>query len=341
MLTLLWFFLFAPTKSPSWWSIKTSGVNSNLRGVCVVLHDNNADEATVWASGSNGVILRSTNTGKIWSRLHIPTAESLDFRGIRAFGDKIAYVMASGEGAKSGIYKTSDGGKTWKRQYSDVRSSFFLDALACGDAMHCFALSDPVDGKFLLLATEDGEYWRELPRDKMPDALPKEGVFAASNSALVLDGSDLYFGTGGPKARIFHSPDLGHTWSVSDTPVPGGSDGAGIFSILAEWGHLMAVGGDYKNPKLAERNAAYSDDAGKTWRVATTPPAGYRSGIADHYGEYVAVGPSGSDIAYDRDNWLFIDSRPFNAVESQNGQTWAVGPKGTIARFVDPRILLI
>ena len=208
------------------------------------------------------------------------------------------------------------------------------------DEIHCFALSDPVDGKFLLLATEDGIRWQELPRDKMPDALPKEGVFAASNSTLVLDGGDLYFGTGGPRARVFHSPDLGRTWSVSDTPILSGSDGAGIFSLTAEWGHLMAVGGDYKNPKLAEKNAAYSHDGGKTWRLAATPPGGYRSAIADNNGKYLAVGPNGSDITYDRNNWSSIDSRPFNAITASDGEAWAVGPNGTIARFVDRTIIL-
>ena len=68
----------------------------------------------------------------------------------------------------------------------------------------CFAISDPVDGKFLLLHTEDGEHWKELPREQMPAALPKEGVFAASNSSLTLcgeEGEELFFGTGGPVAR--------------------------------------------------------------------------------------------------------------------------------------------
>ena len=340
MIAFLWFFLFATAHHDSWWSIKTSGVNSNLRGLSVVLHDDNSRESTVWASGSNGVILRSTNNGRHWTHIHISKAESLDFRGVKAFDDKTAYVMASGEGAKSAIYKTVDGGKNWTLQYSDARNSFFLDALVCKDATHCFALSDPVDGKFLLLATEDGEHWHELPRDKMPDALPKEGVFAASNSALVLAGyEDLYFGTGGPKARIFHSSDLGRSWSVSETPIFSGSDGAGIFSLTAEWGHLMAVGGDYKNPKLAERNAAYSDDGGKTWRLSATSPTGYCSAIAEHLGRYIAVGPSGTEIANDRDNWSPIDLRPFNAVESSIDEVWAVGPKGTIARFVDHAIL--
>jgi photosystem II stability/assembly factor-like uncharacterized protein len=55
----------------------------------------------VWASGSNGVILRSTDLGKTWKRLHVAGGDTLDFRGIVAFNATTAYLMSSGEGQKS------------------------------------------------------------------------------------------------------------------------------------------------------------------------------------------------------------------------------------------------
>lgn len=341
MLPLILYLLFASDSSSSWWSVKTSDVDSNLRGVSFVLHNAVSEDATVWASGSNGVILRSTDTGKSWTRMHIPKANSLDFRGVKAFDDNVAYVMASGEGEKSAIYKTSDGGQTWALQYSDARQSFFLDALVCSDKTHCFALSDPIDGKFLLLATEDGRHWRELPRDKMPAALPNEGCFAASNSAVLLDGDELYFGTGGPAARVFHSPDRGQTWSVTETPILSGKASAGIFSLANDGKTIVAVGGDYQNPKLAQRNAALSTDGGKTWRLADTPPAGYRSAVANCSTGFVAVGLNGSEFASDNSHWRSIDERPFNAVAASLGEAWAVGPNGTVARFLNHTKLLL
>ena len=39
----------------------------------------------VWASGSNGVILKSLDRGKTWQRLHVAGGDALDFRGIVAF----------------------------------------------------------------------------------------------------------------------------------------------------------------------------------------------------------------------------------------------------------------
>jgi len=284
-------------------------------------------------------VLRSVDSGKNWKQLHIPDAESLDFRGVQAFKENIAYVMASGEGKNSGIYKTSDAGKTWTQQYSDPRKAFFLDAIRCGDESHCFALSDPVDGKFLLISTEDGQHWQELGRENMPPALASEGAFAASNSSMILQGKDIYFGTGGPAARVFHSPDLGRTWSVAETPIFSGKASAGIFSLVADGDLILAVGGDYQDPKLTRNLAAASRDAGKTWRLTENMPGGYRSAVSKCGRGFVAVGPTGSDINYSSDRWSPISQDNFNALAYSKGQVWAVGPNGTIARFVgEPKI---
>jgi photosystem II stability/assembly factor-like uncharacterized protein len=322
--------------SGSWWSLKNSGVDTNLRGVSVVLETSHSPESVVWATGSHGVVLRSVDSGKSWKRLHIPDAESLDFRGVQAFEENIAYVMASGEGDNSRIYKTLDGGKTWIKQYSDSRKAFFLDAIACSDESHCFALSDPVDGKFLLVSTEDGQHWRELSGDNMPAALPNEGAFAASNSSLAIEGKDLYFGTGGPAARVFHSAELGRTWSVAATPIYSGKASAGIFSLAVDGDVILAVGGDYQNPKLVQNLAAVSHDAGKTWKLAEKMPGGYRSSISRCGSGFVTVGPTGADIEYNYgEHWKLVSQDNFNALAYSKGEVWAVGPNGTIARFVD------
>ena len=110
--------------------------------------------------------------------------------------------MASGPGNMSRIYKTRNGGETWKLQFSGTSQKFFLDALACISETECFALSDPVDGKFVLISTTDGQNWKELPRDSMPAALPDEGAFAASNSCLaIFDKREIYFVTGASDLR--------------------------------------------------------------------------------------------------------------------------------------------
>ena len=333
MRLLISFLLLVSTATGSWWLVHSTGVEANLRGVAVVVH---RGSTMVWVTGSKGTIVRSTDGGTSWQTAHIAGAENLDFRGVQTFDGKTVYVMSSGEGEQSRIYKSMDSGATWEMQYSDKRKSFFLDALACSDETHCFALSDPVDGKFLLLSTSDGMHWKELPREHMPAALPQEGAFAASNSCLLQYGkTELYFATGGSRARVFHSQDLGQTWTVSDTPILSGRPSQGIFSMVRAGETVVAVGGDYSEPKAREKTAAYSTDEGKSWHLAEAPPAGFRSAVDTFDAGFVAVGPSGAETSRDGVHWVQIDGLELNAVTFIRGKGWAVGPKGLVAEFVD------
>jgi photosystem II stability/assembly factor-like uncharacterized protein len=334
--------LLCGTTTAQWWSVQTSGLDTNLRGVSVQY--NRASKVrrryVVWASGSNGLILRSTDSGSTWKQMHVADGTDLDFRDIAGFDATTAYLMSSGEGDKSRIYKTTDGGATWKLQYTDKRQGFFLDALACDSKTRCVALSDPVEGKFLLLGTVDGEHWKELPRDKMPASLTGEGAFAASGTALALCGQGrIYFGTGGGQvARVFRSKDRGRSWTTAETPIASGNASSGIFSVACGKNIVAVVGGDYKAPDNATNAATYSYDSGTTWHLAGQQPGGYRSAVAYlSHGDFVAAGPNGEEIAIYEGNegmhWERTDAINLNAVAFEGQEGWGVGPKGTIARF--------
>jgi photosystem II stability/assembly factor-like uncharacterized protein len=320
-------------EATSWWSVQPTGVDANLRGLALVVH---RAGTVIWATGSKGTILRSGDSGQTWEPVHISGAENLDFRGVQTFDGKTVYVMSSGDGAASRIYKSPDGGTTWGMQYGDKRKGFFLDDLVCADEKHCFALSDPVDGKFLLLETTDGTHWSELPREQMPAALPQEGVFAASNSSLLLyEKNEIYFATGGVRARVFHSTDLGQTWTVTETPMLSGKASQGIFSVARAADTVVVVGGDYEKPEAADKTAAYSNDGGKTWHLAESLPNGYRSAVDTFDAGFVAVGLNGAETSRDGIHWSHIDSPGLNTVLFISGKGWAVGPKGLAAAFVD------
>ena len=342
-LPILVSLLFGASAQERWWEVQTTGLDTNLRGVSVARLSNakGAAAVAVWASGSNGVILRSVDKGKTWKRLHVTGGEALDFRGIFAISNSAAYVMSSGEGEKSRIYKTTDGGETWKLQYSDKRKEFFLDSIACLSETRCYALGDPIYGKFLLLNTNDGEHWNPLPDGDMPMALPGEGAFAASNTCLLLSGEEIFFGTGGPASRVFHSLDAGRTWEVVETPIAHGNTSSGVFSIArGDRNEIIVVGGDYKDPKQASAVAAYSLDGGKSWQLSEQQPGGYRSVVACNEGVVcVAAGPNGEDVSLSKvtaAGWKPTDSLNLNAAAILGAKDgWAVGPNGTIARFID------
>jgi photosystem II stability/assembly factor-like uncharacterized protein len=242
--------------------------------------------------------------------------------------------MSSGDGEKSRIYKTINAGKSWTLQHADKRPGFFLDSLACDSAIHCFALSDPVDGKFVILSTSDGDHWKELSRDRMPAALPTEGAFAASGTSIALCGKkDIYFGTGGPAARVFHSADRGRSWTATETPIASGNAASGIFSVACHDTSIVAVGGDYKDFANAVKVAVYSKDSGATWHLAEQQPGGYRSAVVFLSNKNLAaVGPNGTDVSRDEGvHWTHTNTSNLNAVSFAGTQGWAVGPKGTVS----------
>src|SRR5215831_461743 len=89
------------------WQPQQSNSTASLRGLCAV------DSRVVWASGTGGTYLRTTDGGATWQARTVLGAESLDFRDIQAFDARTAYLLSIGPGQQSRIYKTVDGGATW------------------------------------------------------------------------------------------------------------------------------------------------------------------------------------------------------------------------------------
>ena len=343
MRILILTILFVSPAAAQSWTIETSGWDSNLRAVSAT-HSRDPvrhPAPVIWASGSNGRTLRSTDGGQHYTRglVNAPEPHSLDLRGIQAFNEKLAYVMSSGTGNMSRIYKTHNGGETWKLQFSGTGQQFFLDALVCISETECFALSDPVDGKFVIISTTDGEHWKELPSDTMPPALPNESAFAASNSCLAIyDKREIYFVTGHGAARVFHSPDLGSTWTVTDTSIIKGNPSWGAFSIARLGNMLVVVGGDFKDDAGPERSVAYSPDQGVTWNLSAKTPGGFRSGVAFlDPNTLLTVGTGGEDLSTDQAaHWTRVGDFNLNAITVLDGAAWAVGPDATIVHWNAP-----
>src|SRR5262249_43223758 len=133
-----------------------------------------------------------------------------------------------------------------------------------------------------------------------------------------------------------HSGDRGKSWTVVETPMAAGVASAGIFSIaFRDREHGVIVGGDYKQPKAPGANAAVTADGGKTWTLVKQPPS-YRSAVAWAKDRWIAVGTSGSHVSVDDGaTWKELDRENYNSVAfTPDGDGWAVGPKGRVAKFV-------
>ncbi len=329
---------FLCSSASAQWITQASGTKARLRGLSVVSGE------VAWASGTGGTFLRTTDGGKTWRAGTVPGASALDFRDVHAVNADTAYLLSIGGGDLSRIFKTIDGGTTWATLYVNQDPKGFLDAFAFWDADHGLALGDQIDGRFVILTTEDGgKTWGPIPPEGMPPALTGEGAFAASGTCLVVKGDDYaWFGTGGAKAsRIFRSTDRGKTWTAHETPVMAGSMTSGIFSLaFDDADHGVAFGGDYKEPGRAGNLVALTSDGGRTWRLPKgEQPGEYRSAVAFVPGTQgrtlVAVGPTGSDVSVDGgENWRRLGTTGFHAVGLAGPSAgWAVGEDGLVAKF--------
>lgn len=314
------------------WQKQSVDTKASLRGLSVV------NEKIIWASGTGGTFLKTTDGGKNWTVGKVPGAEKLDFRDVEAFDAEKAYVLSIGEGESSRIYKTTDGGATWKMQFQNEKPKAFFDALAFWDSTHGMAMSDPVDGKYLLLKTDDGETWKPAGNEKMPAAKTGEAAFAASGTCLITSGKNtIFLISGGQDARVFRSENRGLSWFVADTPITKGTAGSGIFSIATrDAKNGVIVGGNYEKPNDITDNLAFTTDGGKTW-ILGKGLNGYRSGV-DYIDKktILAVGSSGSDLSMDGGNtWKNLDKENYNAVRAKGKNAiWAVGANGLVARFL-------
>jgi photosystem II stability/assembly factor-like uncharacterized protein len=322
----------AAAQSAARFEPQISGVTARLRGISAV------SERVAWASGAGGTVLRTLDGGATWAKIPVPGAETMDFRDIDAFSERVAYALSIGLGEASRIYKTMDGGANWTLQLANNDPKVFLDAMAFWDASRGIAFSDSVDGQLVIFRTTDGQHWERIPPGSLPPALPGEGAFAASGTNVAMHGRDrVWIGTGA--SRVLRSTDAGRTWAVSPAPLAT-SASAGIFSIaFRDATHGIVVGGDYQKETDAVDNVAVTSDGGVTWTLIKEKGlSGYRSVVAPVPGDartWVAVGPSGADSSSDDGRtWSPVRSEGYDTLSFAPGPVgWAAGNGGRIAKL--------
>lgn len=330
---LLLFSVAGIGEAQSTWEMLKAETTASFRGLSVV------DDRVVWASGTRGTVIHTTDGGNTWRVDSIPGAEAFDLRGINALSDQVAHVAATA----GRIWRTTDGGRSWALTYQSPDTSMFLDAIVFRNERDGVTLGDPMGGRFVMLVTNNGgASWTMAPDASRPRALEGEAAFAASGTSLVVAGSRFgWLGTGGSVARVFRTEDAGKTWTATPSAIPPRAASGGVFSVAFSGPlHGVVVGGDYERPDSANGTAAFTADGGVTWTPAKQFPRGYRSGasmrrVTTDSLIAVAVGTTGSDVSHDGGStWKPLDATAFNAVQfAPSGVAFAVGARGRVARL--------
>lgn len=303
------------------------------------------NDSVAWVSGSKGHVLVSKNSGTDWTMHRVSGFDKADFRTLHAFDDKNAIIANAGSPAV--VLRTADGGTSWKQVYGNTDSAAFIDGIAFWDKKHGIIYGDPINGRLMLLTTNDGGLtWKEMPEKSRPVMSDGEASFAASGTAIHCMGKrHLIIATGGKVSRLLVSRNRGRKWKAIATPILQGESGRGIFSFAAlgrrQW---LIAGGDYTQDTLRRNNFFYTSNAGKTWMAPVTTTRGYRECLLPVNDEVVAkksrlsilaIGPSGIDISLDHgQNWQpFSDEKQYHVgMESPKGDLVVVaGGKGKLA----------
>ena len=325
---MLFLFLFGFQS----WELKPLPKEVSIRGIQAT------SDATVFVSGTQGTLAKTEDDGQTWTFMHVPDSEALDFRDVQVLDNASIVLMSAGEGKASNIFKSSDGGQSWEKTFEMTEEKGFLNAISFWDDQNGVALGDPIEGTHYLVITNDaGKSWSRLNPSGIPAMHEGEYGFAASGSNLMTSGKeDLWIVTGGTHSRLFHAKNRGKTWTAKDLDLQKGQASTGAFSIAVSGHQIAVVGGDYQNPEKQANNALFGT---LDKLMASDKQPSYRSCVQFHptmSGSLVAVGRAGCSISQDNGKtWSDFGDQGFYTFDfSPQGQGWAAGNKGRVARLV-------
>lgn len=233
--------------------------SSSIRAIEII------NDSTIVYGGSRGDlgVLRGSEIIPISSKIMTDTIVP-HFRSL-AFTKADLFVLSVGNPAL--LYRYTE--NKIELVYKEENLKVFYDSMRFFDELNGIAMGDPIDDCLSVLITRDGgKTWGKIDCEYLPKVEQGEAAFAASNTNITIVGENAWIVTGGKKARVFHTSDMGLTWNVYATPIIQGKETTGIYSV-AFYNKKQGIicGGDYLDKFGNSINKAITIDGGKTWKV--------------------------------------------------------------------------
>lgn len=231
-------------------------------------------------------------------------------------------------------------GETPELVYKEEHPNVFYDSMTFLNPSVGIAMGDPTEGCLsILVSTDSGRSWKKTPCNELPATADGEAGFAASDTNIASQGDRIWIGTGGKKARVYVSVDMGETWKVFDTPLIQGGTMTGIYSLdFADERNGIAMGGNWEKKKDFASTKAITEDGGKTWSLVSNGDLpGYISCV-----QYVPetdgkelLACSTEGIYYSRDrgkNWIQLSDEGFYSLRFANRENLWMSKNNEIVR---------
>jgi photosystem II stability/assembly factor-like uncharacterized protein len=259
-------------------------------------------------------VYRSADGGKTWTHVGFEKSDAISKIRIHPTDPNIVFVASFGKYSapsdERGIFKSSDGGKTWQRKLFRNDKTGGVDiAIDRGHPNVMYAalweayrieyqMSSGGAGSGLFKSTDAGETWTEITRNPgLPSGLVGKIGIALSDA----DSNRIYALVESQNGGLFSSDDAGATWKLVN-------DGRNIRQRAFYYTHVIADPAGRDTVYLLNTSAFRSANGGKTLSQIGSGTHG------DHH-----------DLWIDPDDprHLVIGNDGGGAVSLNTGQTWS------------------
>lgn len=296
----------------------------------VTIDPSNSDIIWVGTGENNGGrhisfgdgVYKSTDGGDTWENMGLKKSERISDIIIHPTNSNIVWVSAQGplwtSGGERGLYKTTDGGKTWKQVLKtedewtgvtslliDPRNPNKLYAATWSRQRTIAAYVGTGAGAGIHTSDDGGETWT-----KLKSGLPKGNMGKIGMAISPMNPDVLYatIETDNRKGGFYRSENRGASWQEMSDEVGGGTGPHYYQEIFADPHQFDRV-------YIASNYSKVSNDGGKTW----TPINTKRKHVDDHAfafhptdPDFVLIGSDGGIyMSHDRmENFRFMANLP-------------------------------
>ena len=309
----------------TWQNISDGFFGGSVGAVAVSESDNNViyvgmGEKTVRGNVSSGDgIWKSENAGKTWKHIGLKNSRHIPRMRIHPKNSNIVFAAVMGDLYKPtqerGVYKSSNGGETWKRVlFSDENSgaidliidpnnSRILYATTWDVRRTPYSLSSGGKGSAMYKSTDEGETWTNISNNK---GLPK-GLWGISGVTVSPVNSDIVWALiENEKGGVYKSTDAGKTWKLINSERK---------LRQRAWYYTRLYADTQNEDILYVLNVRYhkSTDGGKTYQTYNAPHGDHHDlWIAPENNQRMIIGDDGgAQISFDAgENWSTYFNQP-------------------------------